>query len=115
MKLYSNTLEDYITKLDNGTFEVRIPLSEKLAEEDLIVYYVDENDEIEEHEVKKEDGYAVFMTNHFSIYTLAETSSNPEITNPPTYDGITTYYILGGVSLLGLILVGLYTKKKIFN
>lgn len=115
LKLYSNTLEDYITKLDNGTFEVRIPLSEKLKDEDLIVYYVDKNNEIEEHEVKKEDGYAVFMTNHFSIYTLAETSGNSEITNPPTYDGITIYYILGGISLLGLIIVGLYTKKKIFN
>lgn len=115
LKLYSNTLENHVTKLEDGLFEVRIPLSEDMLNKDLMVYYVDENNKIEEHEVKIENDYAVFMTNHFSIYTLAETSDNSGITNPPTYDGITTYYILGGVSLLGLIVVALYTKKKIFN
>lgn len=35
------------------------------------------------------DGYAVFNTNHFSIYTLAEKSSNSltnEVINPQTED-----------------------------
>lgn len=72
LKLYSNSIGEYITKLDNGKFEVKIPVSESLKGKDLVVYYVDENDKIVEYEVAIKDGYAVFETDHFSIYTLAE-------------------------------------------
>lgn len=118
LKLYSGTLKDYVKKLDNGTFEVRIPLSKNLEDKDLIVYYVDENNKVIEHEVEIDGEYVVFTTNHFSIYTLAEkeaTSTVPEIENPNTYDGITTNYILGIIALLGLIIVGINSKKKITN
>lgn len=115
LKLYSNTLANYVTKLENGTFEVKIPLSKNMENKNLIVYYVDENDKIVEHEVTIKDGYAVFTTDHFSIYTLAETSNDSGIVNPPTYDGIGTYYLLGVISLVGLIILGIYTKKKILN
>ena len=59
-------------ELEDGSFEVRIPLSEKLKGKDLVAYYVDNNGNKEEHEVTIKDGYAVFNTNHFSTYTLAE-------------------------------------------
>ena len=59
-------------ELEDGSFEVRIPLSEKLKGKDLVAYYVDDNGNKEEHEVTIKDGYAVFNTNHFSTYTLAE-------------------------------------------
>lgn len=72
LKLFSQALEKNITKLEDGSFEVRIPLSEKLKGKDLVVYYVDDNGNKEEHEVTIKDGYAVFNTNHFSTYTLAE-------------------------------------------
>lgn len=73
LKLYSNSLEQYITKLEDGTFEVRIPLPDKFKNKtDLKVYYVDENGKIQEYDVKVENGYAIFTTNHFSIYTLSE-------------------------------------------
>ena len=72
LKLYSKTTGDYITRLPNGTFEVKIPISDKLKDKVLTVYYVNANDEVEEHEVTIENGYAVFTTNHFSAYTLAE-------------------------------------------
>lgn len=72
LKLFSQALEKNITKLEDGSFEVRIPLSEKLKGKDLVAYYVDDNGNKEEHEVTIKDGYAVFNTNHFSTYTLAE-------------------------------------------
>lgn len=72
LKLYSNSLEKYVTKLEDGKFEVKIPISKELEGKALIVYYVDANEKVTEHEVTVKDGYAVFTTNHFSIYTLAE-------------------------------------------
>lgn len=63
-------------ELEDGSFEVRIPLSEKLKGKDLVAYYVDNNGNKEEHEVTIKDGYAVFNTNHFSTYTLAEKVSD---------------------------------------
>lgn len=72
LKLFSQALEKNITKLEDGSFEVRIPLSEKLKGKDLVAYYLDDNGNKEEHEVTIKDGYAVFNTNHFSTYTLAE-------------------------------------------
>ena len=76
LKLFSQALEKNITKLEDGSFEVRIPLSEKLKDKDLVAYYVDDNGNKEEHEVTVKDGYAVFNTNHFSTYTLAEKVSD---------------------------------------
>ncbi|MBO5020279.1 MAG: hypothetical protein J6D52_06420 [Clostridia bacterium] len=72
LKLFSIRKNDYITKLNNGTFEVRIPLSDKFADKDLMVYYLKDNGILEEHKVTIEDKFAVFYTNHFSTYTLAE-------------------------------------------
>jgi len=76
IKLYSNSLSEYITKLEDGKFEVKIPISENLKGKTLIVYYVDENGKVTPHDVTPQDGYAVFTTDHFSIYTLAEKVSS---------------------------------------
>ena len=70
LKLYSNSLEKYITKLSNGTFEVKIPIPENFKEKNLEVYYIDELGNKETYTVNISDNYAVFNTNHFSIYTL---------------------------------------------
>jgi len=70
LKLYSNSTKEYVTKLENGTFEVRIPIPESFKDKDLVVYYVDDTGKIEPFTVKPENNYAVFTTNHFSIYTL---------------------------------------------
>lgn len=111
LKLYANSLEDYFTRLDDGTFEVRIPISEKFRDKDLIVYYIDDDGETIEYEVKVEDGFAVFNTNHFSIYTLAEKQGVSE-KNPQTYDGIVNYIILGSISAIGVAGCAIYLKKK---
>ena len=78
LKLYSDSLENYITKLLNGEFEVRIPISKEFKGKNLIVYYVDENGKVKEYDVTIKDGFATFITDHFSIYTLAEKSTTTE-------------------------------------
>lgn len=83
LKLFSNALEKNITKLEDGSFEVKIPLTENLKGKDLIAYYVDSNGKKEEHTVTVKDGYAIFNTNHFSVYTLAEKITETEPIETP--------------------------------
>ncbi|MBR2861366.1 MAG: hypothetical protein IKB86_05965 [Clostridia bacterium] len=88
LKLFSTRKNDYVTKLNNGTFEVRIPLSDKFAGKDLMVYYLKDDGTLEEHEVIIKDNCAVFYTNHFSIYTL--TAKSAGATTPDTPDNDST-------------------------
>ncbi len=79
LKLYSDSTNKYITKLDNGSFKVKIPIPENFEGKDLVVYYVKDNGEKEPYTVDTtlEPGYAIFTTNHFSIYTLGYTETVP--------------------------------------
>ena len=87
IKLQSESLDKHITKLNNGKFEVKIPVPEALKGQNLSVYYVDENKKITEHKTTKtDDGYAVFETDHFSIYTLAAKGDSPYTQSPATSD-----------------------------
>ncbi len=106
LKLYSKSLGSNITELSNGTFEVKIPVPSNLEGKDLVVYYVTSEGKVEEHAVTISNGYAVFTTDHFSIYTLSEKTANPD-----TYDGIITWIILGAVSLVGLTGTVIYRKR----
>lgn len=81
INLFSKSLAKYIKKLDDGNFEVKIPVPEKFKNKELVVYYVDENNKVEEYEVEIKDGCAVFKTNHFSTYTLAEKVEKKEDNN----------------------------------
>lgn len=112
LKLFSNSLEQYITKLEDGTFEVRIPLTKELKGKDLVAYYVNEKGKAEPYKVEltKDKNYAVFKTNHFSIYTLAE----GQFTNPQTGDNFTNYVITGIISLIGFVGLCLIMKKNNF-
>lgn len=95
IKLFSNSLDKYITKLNNGKFEVNIPIKSEFEGKNLIVYYVDENKGIHQYDVTVKDGKASFVTDHFSIYTLAEKSDvevkdgKAEITNAIIREAIT--------------------------
>lgn len=117
LKLFSKSTDDYITKLDDGTFEVKLPIKEELKDKNLVVYYVTSEGKIEEHEVTVKDGYAIFKTNHFSIYSLAEkiSSTTGELTeeeNPKTFDGIGSSIIIGTLSLIGLLGATIYLKRN---
>jgi len=69
LKLYSSSIKDYITKLEDGSFEVKLPIPEELKGKNLIACYVDTDGNIKEYELNDKE---VFTTDHFSIYTLAE-------------------------------------------
>ena len=72
ISLFSNSVNKYISKLENGSFEVRIPINEKFKDKNLVVYYVDDIGKVTEYPVEISNNEAIFKTNHFSIYTLAE-------------------------------------------
>ena len=96
---------DTITKLDDGKFRVKLPIKDEFKNKELKVYYVDEEDKVEEYAVTiSDDGkYAIFETDHFSIYTLA---AGEEIKNPKTGDNILLY-----VATLMLSSIYLLTRK----
>ena len=118
LKLFSKSMGDYITKLDDGKFEVKIPISDALKGKDLIVYYVNDKDEVEEYKVTVKDGYAVFNTNHFSVYTLAEnpnpTTDTAVVTNnPTTFDSVIIYVAILLISLVCVVVGVIYLKKEL--
>ena len=130
LKLYSNSLEKYITKLDNGEFEVKIPLNDKFNNKKLVVYYVNADGKSEEYDVIIKDGYAVFKTTHFSIYTLGykedvkdgnkvEDTKNEIIKDenieevPKTFDRSGLSIVIASISFVSIIGTSLYLKKTI--
>ena len=114
--LFSNVKNSKITKLENGIFEVTMPVPTDLEGKNLAIYYVTEDGKVEEHEVTIKDGYATFQTNHFSIYTLAEKTNS--IVNPKTGDNISLYIILSISSLIMLTVCSIclsYKNKRVKN
>lgn len=108
LKLFSKSLDNYVSKLVNGNFEVRIPVKDEYKNKNLVAYYVDDNGKVTEYEVTVKDGYAIFNTDHFSIYTLGVKSVN----NPQTGDNIINSVILAFVSIICLSGIGIYFYKN---
>ncbi len=71
IKLHSGSTQKYISTLSNGKFEVKLPVPAAFEGKELKVYYVGADDAVEEYAVTVKDGYATFVTDHFSVYTLA--------------------------------------------
>ena len=88
LNLYSNSLDMYIQKLENGKFKVYIPVSEATTKKSLTAVYVKEDGTLESHPVKFEGNYAVFETDHFSTYTLVDAK------NPKTGDNLVLYLLV---------------------
>jgi len=111
ISLYSNAKETKITKLENGNFEVSIPVPEDLKNKDIEVYYVNENGEKEEHSAKVENGYVVFETDHFSTYALVDSANINNIEVPKTGDNILVYLIITILSIVGIVFISKQIKK----
>ncbi len=127
IKLHSISLDEYVTKLEDDKFEVRIPVSEKLKDKTLVAYYVDENDEVTPFDVTlEEDGketYACFYTYHFSVYTLAqkpvtdkeetdETGKETTVEVPKTGDSSNPLLWVVMALMSGVVLFGVQLLKK---
>lgn len=107
LKLFSDSINKNISKLENGVFKVYVPLNDELRKLDLTAYYVKDNGEIEKHNVKIEGDYLVFETDHFSTYVIG----GNKLENPDTLDNVSTWIITTGVSLLGFAGAVLYKRK----
>ena len=77
--LYSEAMDSNITDSDDG-FEVSIPVPDNLkGVEYLSAYWKSfETGTLEEHIARIVDGNAIFSTNHFSTYVLAESMTKPQ-------------------------------------
>lgn len=109
LKLYSDSSETYVTKLSNGMFKVFIPLTKEYENKDLKAYYIKDDGDIEIYKIRKENGYAVFETSHFSTYTIG----GNDLTNPDTIDGIGIWFLLVVVSGIGII--SIFKKRLKYN
>lgn len=107
LKLFSDSINKNISKLENGVFKVYVPLNDELRKLDLTAYYVKDNGEIEKHDVKIEGDYLVFETDHFSTYVIG----GNKLENPATLDNVSTWIITTSVSLLGLAGTVIYKRK----
>lgn len=107
LKLFSDSINKNISKLENGVFKVYVPLNDELRKLDLTAYYVKDNGEIEKHDVKIDGDYLVFETDHFSTYVIG----GNKLENPATLDNVSTWIITTGISLLGLAGAVLYKRK----
>lgn len=135
LKLYSDSLNDYVTKLENGTFEVKIPIPDNLKDKELIAYYADSEGNVEEINVEVIDGYATFNTKHFSIYTLAAVktsennkeekpvdtnkpednkseNTNSDSSNPKTGDNILLFVGILFIAVIGIITTTILKKHN---
>ncbi|MBR2861367.1 MAG: hypothetical protein IKB86_05970 [Clostridia bacterium] len=88
IELFSGSIDDYITKLKNGKFKVQLPIPKEYKGRELVVYYVDANGKVTAYNVTVKNGFAVFETDHFSIYTL--TAKSAGATTPDTPDNDST-------------------------
>lgn len=112
LKLFSESINKNISKLDSGIFKVYVPLTDELKTLDLTAYYIKDDGEIEKHKVTIEDNYLVFETNHFSTYIIG----GNKIENPATLDNIGKIIVVNSLSFITLIGVLFYKKKiKITN
>jgi len=82
ISLYSNAKAANIKKLENGKFNVSIPVPKIFEGKEITVYYINSENEKEEHTATVKEGYVEFETNHFSTYALTETVVDKEETQP---------------------------------
>lgn len=117
IKLYSDIKGEYISNIQDGVI-VRIPVDDDYDKEYINIYYIkDDGQKGEKYEAKIEviDGkkYAVFTTDHFSIYAIEGTKNvENKVKNPNTYDGIFNSVLMGIISLIGLVGTTIYLKNE---
>lgn len=72
LKIYSFSNDKNISSISKDKFTVSIPLTDELKGKNLKAYYVDNDGKVTTYDAEIVDGNAVFYTDHFSIYTIAE-------------------------------------------
>ena len=113
ISLFSNAKNAAITKLENGKFLVSIPVGNWMEGKEITVYYINSNNEKEEHVAAVKDGIVSFETDHFSTYIVSEkivenTNTTP---NPNTGDNILIVVATLMISMAGVVVTIRCIKK----
>ena len=117
LKLYEievyedNNVTGDTTSLHEGPFKVKIKITDDMKNYNTFKLLYLKNDFTvgEVNNLTVDGDYLVGTIPHLSTYML--TGSN--VASPKTYDGIIKSIVLLGISIVGLTLVGLYTKKRL--
>lgn len=124
IKLYSDTKNASIKKINNGQFLVSIPLDSSFDGENVIVYYLDNNNKLKKYETIVKDGVASFETDHFSTYILAEetveedtfnnTTENEDMLDDTPKTGTTNLfqYVMIAIVILSTLGIIVLNKKE---
>ena len=112
INLYSYYKNGYIKTVKDGV-KIMIPVDSDFSSTGKAIYYINVNGEKEEkldYSIENIDGtkYITFITNHFSVYAIAEDS---KINNPST--GISNKYGFLGIAIL--LMLGLYICIKKYS
>ena len=102
-----------VVPMEDGEFTISISIPESMQKFDTYkVFYIDNDGKIAETlDAKLENGKVVFTTTHLSTYGVLGYNNVIE-ENPKTYDGITTWIILGLISMSGIVGTSIYRKKQ---
>ena len=103
-----------IVPMENGTFTIKIKLTEEMKEYDtLTAAYILDGKVVETFDISIDGEYVVFNTTHLSEYAiLGENVKTDEvIENPSTGDNILVYVTILGLSVVGTGIL-LYKIRK---
>ncbi len=112
LKLYSITNNKKISDANGDKFTVSIPVTEDLATEDLVAYYIDENGKVHEYDVTVDGETASFDTDHFSTYTIGYKGAGNSEKVPETGDNLYQNLLISILSMFTLIGSSLYLKNN---
>ncbi|MBQ9013518.1 MAG: hypothetical protein IJ094_08220 [Bacilli bacterium] len=106
----------------NGKVKITLEIPEDLRKENRTFYIVRVHDGKATKIIPTRNGNTLtFETDKFSTYALVYTDTVEETTttnttgNPKTGDNIMLYISMLGLSTIGLVGAGIYTKKRLFN
>lgn len=94
MYVYDISLESNGVKVQpSGKVKISIPIPENFDKSNLAIYRIEENGTKIKYEVTVEDNYAVFETDHFSTYVLAQKTNVTDNTEQEGNQNATSEHI----------------------
>ena len=116
LKLYDIELSENLNEIHeaDGGFKLKIKITDDIKGYDSYkLVYIDENGQTEDAiELTQNGDYLEGTLEHLSMYALVGSKTE---NIPSTGDNIIFYISMLGLSIVGLIGTGLYTRKKKFN
>lgn len=118
LEMENNVELGTLTKLDNKVkFNIALPNDLKNVQGGYtrtyyIVRFHDNKSEIITANLNDDKSSVSFETDKFSTYALIYKDTKEEVSVPKTFDGISSYLIIGGISLLSVFGLTKFLKKR---